>query len=131
MKKLVFILLSLVIMSCEKEQILEDSNISNLVIYPNPSTGFFTVNFLLQEQDYLQTVDINIINKFGEIFASDSKEILSSLPIDSNDTTITSINEPFYSYSGMFNLENSPKGIYYVEIVTKDGRLTKELILIN
>ena len=133
MKKLVFILLSLVIMSCEKEQILEDSNISNLVIYPNPSTGFFTVNFQLQEQDYVQTVDINIINKFGEIFASDSKEILSSLPIDTTitvDTTITAINE-IPVYSGMFNLENTPKGIYFVEIVTKDGFLRKELILLN
>ena len=133
MKKLVFILLSLVIMSCEKEQILEDSNISNLGIYPNPSTGVFTVNFRLQKQDYVQTVDINIINKFGEIFASDSIEILSSLPIDTTitvDTTISVINE-IPGYSGMFNLENTPKGIYFVEIVTKDGFLRKELILLN
>jgi hypothetical protein len=133
MKKLVFILLSIaIIISCKKEQILEDSNISNLGIYPSPSTGVFTVNFRLQKQDYLQTVDINIINKFGEVLATEELVIPLSLPIDSADTTVTSIIEvggP--SYNIMFNLENTPKGIYFVEIVTKDGFLRKELILLN
>jgi len=130
MKKLVFILLSIVIMSCEKEQILEDSNISNLAIYPNPSSGIFNIYFSLKEQEPLQTVDINIINKFGTILATEELVIPLSLPIDSADTTVISIiGSP--SYNIIFNLENTPKGIYFVEIVTKDGFLRKELILLN
>jgi len=124
MKKIVFILFSLVIIitsSCDKEEILENSNITNLRIYPNPSNGVFYVSFNLQIQGYTQTVDINIINKYGEVFST--KELTVEPPSGGvHENGAQNI---------QLNLENSPEGIYFVEIKTKDGVLRKELILLN
>jgi hypothetical protein len=87
---------------------LKDVIIENLFIYPNPSSGLFTISFeSLNSQDF----EISLSNIIG-------KEIFL---------------DRFNNFSGKYiqkiDLRTNAKGIYFLEIETNDGMINKKLIL--
>ncbi len=79
-----------------------DSSLNTISIYPNPSSGIFTIERSNQE-------DLKI-----EVFNITGKRIYSKTNIVS---TITSI-----------NLQNVSNGVYFVILTTENQRITKKLI---
>ena len=81
---------------CEKE--LDD----NLTVYPNPSTGIFSLNF---NNNTAQSCIIEVVNSTGKIV---------------------------YRYTGFkkdLNLSNQLPGVYYVRVHLNDKVLTNKLII--
>ena len=87
---------------------IEDLNIDQLTIYPNPSKDVFNIGFTsLIRQDF----EVRIINFVGEIVYIDN------------------INNHIGEYSNSISLEKYSKAIYFLQIQTDDGILNKKLIL--
>ena len=82
--------------------------INDLVIYPNPSYGHFTIQFSSKVN---QKIELNIFSPSGEIIF--------------NERFINFEN----SYSNLISLGEQSKGVYFLEIVTKEGRINKKIIL--
>ena len=111
MKKIVFILLSLVIIitsSCDKEDILENSNMTNLSIYPNPTRGVFNIFFISDEID---NFEITIVDAFGKLISQETKQAFVG------------------EYSKQLDLSTYPRGIYMVQIRTNDSFVSKRVVL--
>jgi hypothetical protein len=88
--------------------LIEDFNIDQLIIYPNPSRDIINIEFTsLLSQD----LEIRIINSIGEIIYLENLE--------------NSIGE----YNKTISLEEYPKAIYFLEIRTNDAVINKKLIL--
>jgi|ETNmetMinimDraft_26_1059896.scaffolds.fasta_scaffold08511_2 hypothetical protein len=86
----------------------ENTAITNLEVYPNPSRDIFNVSFV---SDEVQNLKIRIVNLLGEAVFVDEKEKFIG------------------QYSKAFNLNPYPKGIYMLEIETNSGVVNKKLIL--
>ena len=87
---------------------IEDLNIDQLIIYPNPSQDVFHIEFTsLIRQD----LDLRIINFIGEIVYVDD------------------VNNHIGEYSYSISLEKYSKAIYFLEIHTDDGIVNKKLVL--
>tara|TARA_Y100001968_G_scaffold296098_1_gene304053 strand:- start:646 stop:1383 length:738 start_codon:yes stop_codon:yes gene_type:complete len=80
----------------------------DLIIYPNPSTGLFNINFNTKN---IETVEINIYNYLGERVFSDY--ILNFTG----------------RYERILNLSQYSKGIYLLELKDKNDLLNKKIIL--
>ena len=77
-------------------------------MYPNPSNEFFTIQFT----SYInQKIELNIFSPTGEIVFNER------------------LNNFEDSYSNVVSLGKKSKGVYFLEIVTKDGRINKKIIL--
>ena len=88
---------------------LEGGNtITNLVIYPNPSKDVFNVTFTSED---VQDLKVRVINVIGEVLISDN------LP------------QFIGAYTKKIDLTNNAKGIYFLEITTNNGLVSKKLIL--
>jgi hypothetical protein len=87
---------------------VEDYNIDQLIIYPNPSRDIFNIEFtsLLR-----QNLEIRIINSIGKI------------------VYVENLKKYTGNYSKAISLEEYPKAIYFLEITTNDGVINKKLIL--
>ena len=83
-------------------------SIANLDVYPNPSEGTFNISF---SSEKIQYVNIRIMNVMGEEIVSEKTEQFVG------------------EYTKKISLENQSKGIYFLEIETKDGIINKKLIL--
>ncbi|MFM9945118.1 MAG: T9SS type A sorting domain-containing protein [Bacteroidia bacterium] len=78
---------------------------TGISVYPNPSTGIFTLD--IRNSAVLLNSKLSIVNTLGEIvFQADVKEQLTNL-----------------------NLEWFPKGIYFLQVSTDKGITTKKLIV--
>ena len=86
----------------------EESSINNLTIYPNPSKDIFNIQFTSIES---QSIKVRAINIIGELIYVENLEEFSG------------------EYIKGFNLNKYGKGIYFLEIETRDGVISKKLIL--
>ena len=83
-------------------------SIRGLMIYPNPSGDIFNISFNSQDR---QTVEIKVLNIIGKvIFIEDETDFIGE-------------------YTHQFNLKDYNKGIYFLEIKTKNGSINQKLIL--
>ena len=83
-------------------------SINNLDIYPNPSRDLFNITF---NSDEIQDLSIRIINVVGaEVYSEDRGNFIGE-------------------YTKQVSLDNYGKGIYFLEIETKNGIVNKKLIL--
>ena len=79
-----------------------------LNIYPNPTRGLFNINFISEEVD---NFEISIVDAFGQIVLhEDRKEFVGE-------------------YTKKVDLSNWPRGIYMVQIKTKDSYVSKRIVL--
>ncbi|MFH2143696.1 MAG: T9SS type A sorting domain-containing protein [Bacteroidota bacterium] len=84
--------------------ICENSIDNSLHIYPNPNDGFFTLEITNFEN---KTIDLFLVNNMGV-------EIENWI-LNENKVEI--------------NLSNYAKGIYFLQLETKNGRITKKLLI--
>ena len=82
--------------------------IKDLVVYPNPSNGHFIIQF---RSKINQKIELYIYSPTGKIVYNKR------------------INNFEDSYSNIISLGNQSKGVYFLEIVTKDGTLKKKIVL--
>ena len=76
--------------------------------YPNPTRGLFNINFISEEVD---NFEISIVDAFGQIVLhEDRKEFVGE-------------------YTKKVDLSNWPRGIYMVQIKTKDSFVSKRIVL--
>ena len=83
-------------------------SISNLDIYPNPSSDVFNIS-LTSEQ--VKSLKVRVLNVIGEELVNENLEQFIG------------------EYTKQINLSNNAKGIYFLEIETNDGIINKKLIL--
>ena len=87
---------------------LEEINIMDLFIFPNPARSVFNISFeSINSQDF----KVRLVNVIGE-------ELV-------NITLEQFIGE----YTKQINLSDNAKGIYFLEIETKEGMINRKLIL--
>ena len=86
----------------------ENTAITNLEVYPNPSRDIFNITFISNEK---QDFEIRIINVIGENIFIESKQQFVG------------------EYTKQISLSEYPKAIYFLEIETDDGVINKKLIL--
>ena len=80
----------------------------NLNIYPNPTEGIFNISFVSEEID---NFEISVIDAFGKIILKDKKQ------------------EFIGEFTSKIDLSQYPKGMYMIQIRTKDSFVSKRLIL--
>ena len=84
------------------------SSLSDLNIYPNPSSGLFNISF---SSDKVQDLSIRILNILGaEVYREDQQQFVGE-------------------YIKQISLDNYDKGIYFLEIEMNAGVINKKLIL--
>ena len=80
---------------------------NSLSIYPNPTNGIFNVSTKFASTEQLQ---VSVINILGQV-------IYETNPITANSKLFT------------LDLRNEAKGIYFVQLKTKNGSVVKKLVL--
>ena len=86
----------------------ENTAITNLEVYPNPSRDIFNVSFV---SDEIQNLEISIINVVGEaVYTADLDQFVGQ-------------------FTKEVSLSTYPKGVYFLEITTDKGVINKKLIL--
>jgi hypothetical protein len=86
----------------------ENTAITNLEVYPNPSRDIFNVSFV---SDEVQNLEISIINVVGEVvYTADLDQFVGQ-------------------FTKEVSLATYPKGVYFLEITTNKGVINKKLIL--
>jgi hypothetical protein len=89
-------------------KIESDNSIENLTIYPNPSRDIFNVSFV---SDEVQNLDISITNVVGEaIYTANLDQFVGQ-------------------FTKEVSLATYPKGVYFLQITTDKGVITKKLTL--
>jgi hypothetical protein len=83
-------------------------SIANLDVYPNPSEGMFNISF---SSETIQSIDVRIMNVMGEEIVSEKTEQFIG------------------EYTKKISIENQSKGIYFLEIKTKNEIIKKKIIL--
>ena len=87
---------------------LNEIDLTDINLYPNPTRDVFTLSFELTE---VQDVDIYVLNAMGQVIYSESLENFTG------------------SYSEAINLTGEAKGVYMVQIATKDGVVNRRVSL--
>ena len=85
---------------------LNKESLSNINIYPNPSTGIFTVEFKKVKEN---NSNISIVHSIGNVVFSEELKIGNSFR--------------------KINLSDFSKGIYLIELQTELGVYKKKIIL--
>ncbi len=88
--------------------IAENQTLSNVLVYPNPSTGSFNVT--VNNVNFNQ-LSINVIDIQGKVVYSTTDKNLSS------------------NYNKQINLEGLAKGLYYIKLSTESGVKFQKLIV--
>ena len=86
----------------------EELNLNSFTIYPNPNNGTFKVSFTSEIEEYY---NVSVFNVLGEIVY---EEILNNFIGD---------------YSKVINLNRIRKSIYFVQIETLKGKMSKKLVI--
>ena len=80
----------------------------NLNVYPNPTRGSFNISFISEE---FSDFEIHISDAFGNLF----------------------IHEKLRNYIGQytksFDLSNSPKGVYMLQVRTREQFISKRIVI--
>jgi len=82
--------------------------INALSIYPNPSRDVFNIKFTSNSRQYFV---VRFVNLIGEYLLEDR------------------LDDFIGEYTKQIDLTNKTKGIYFLEIETENGVITKKLIL--
>ena len=78
---------------------MEESSLLSVKFYPNPTTNQFTIEIPLS-----QTLEkVNIYNNIGQFIKTSQKNIINTSKLSS--------------------------GLYYVEVITAQGKATKKLVI--
>ena len=86
----------------------EGDAITDFEVYPNPSRDIFNVSFV---SDEVQNLDISITNVIGEaIYNADLEQFVGQ-------------------FTKEVSLATYPKGVYFLQITTDKGVVTKKLTL--
>jgi hypothetical protein len=80
----------------------------NLNVYPNPTRGIFNISFISEEIDNFEII---IIDAFGQILSNEDKQDFVG------------------EYAKTVDLSNWPRGIYMVQIKTKNSFVSKRIVL--
>ena len=89
----------------EIKDMMENSTLSDLVVYPNPNQGDFVY------------IDLNDFDSYAELFIIDiSGKIIQQQTIDSSVSTIR------------FN-EKLKAGFYFITVVSDNNKITKKLVV--
>jgi len=88
--------------------LIEESVIGNLSVYPNPSNDYFNISFDLNE---IQDLKVRILNMIGEKIFFDNLDQFNG------------------KYDSQIDLSSKSKGIYFLEIETNNGVINQKLIL--
>ena len=83
-------------------------DIRNLSIFPNPTEALINIKFSIENN---QNVTLRLFNNIGEVLYEDN------------------LQQFIGEYVKSINLEQYNKAIYFLEIETDDGVITKKLIL--
>ena len=83
-------------------------SINNLNVYPNPSRDIYNIHFNSYEK---QNIKIKILNVYGAELHFEEKENFVG------------------EYTKQIDLNNYPKGIYFLELETEVELINKKLIL--
>ena len=86
----------------------EDINITNLLIYPNPSDGIINIEF---SSDITLDFSLSLLNLIGQLVIIDKQELFSG------------------EYVKQVDVSNYANGIYFIEVKTDNGVINKKLIL--
>ena len=92
----------------ESHSSINQIQIDNLNIYPNPSRDIFNIEF---SSSFTQNLQVRIINSIGEVIFIDKLERYIG------------------EYTKQIHLTNNAKGIYFLEIETNNGMINKKLLL--
>ena len=92
---------------CETTPINNLENVKRLNIYPNPSSGLFTMEWLLDKTSW---VNIQVKNGMGQI-------VYKNLPL----VLATSTTE-------LIDLSNQPSGLYILEVLIDDKLIIRKLV---
>ena len=87
---------------------IEEVDLTNFKIYPNPSSDVFSISFTSETK---QDLKVRILNVIGEELLSDNLEQFIG------------------EYTKQINLSDNAKGIYFLELETREGLINKKLIL--
>jgi hypothetical protein len=87
---------------------VDEENISDLNLYPNPTKGMVSIVFSSNHSQKLQVRIVNIIGE--EVFIENLEQFVGE-------------------YTKQIDLSNNAKGIYFLEVETIDGIINKKLIL--
>jgi hypothetical protein len=87
---------------------LENSSLSNLDVYPNPSRDLFNISFTSEEA---QSMSVKVVNMIGEeIYTEELSEFVGQ-------------------YTKVIDMNTQPKGVYFLEIMTSYGSINQKIIL--
>ena len=87
---------------------LEESTITNLDVFPNPSRDLFNISFTSKET---QDLTLRVINVMGEMIIEDHLQQFTG------------------NYVKEVDLSNYTKGVYFLEITTDNNVINKKLVL--
>ena len=80
----------------------------NLNIFPNPTRGIFNIVFVAEELDNFEII---IVDAFGKLITQENKQAFIG------------------EYNKQLDLSSYPRGIYMVQIRTKDSFVSKRVVL--
>jgi hypothetical protein len=86
----------------------ENFEYDNLSIYPNPTTGLLNVSFDIEKSEKLE---VQLTNMNGQILQTETRDGFSG------------------RYQNNFNLNNYPKGVYLLSIISDKGKVDKKVVL--
>ena len=86
----------------------ENTAITNLEVYPNPSRDVFNVSFISEQEQQLRVKIVNVVGE--ELINEEHQQFIGQ-------------------YTKQIDLSKHAKGIYFLEIETDKGVINKKLIL--
>ncbi|HEY4797500.1 MAG TPA: zinc-dependent metalloprotease, partial [Bacteroidia bacterium] len=92
---------------CNPTSVSENQLSDNIIVYPNPSSGDVYMNV---NSSTISSVDVTIINAIGDAVLQ--KRVSTS-----------------YGDAVKFDLNNHPEGMYFIQIKTTQGTVTKKVII--
>ena len=105
--KTIWIFLYNILYVCNNVSI-EEVDLINFKIFPNPSSDVFSISFTSETTLDLR---VRILNLIGEELVNENLEQFIG------------------EYSKQINLSDNVKGIYFLELETREGIINKKLIL--
>ena len=87
---------------------VEEIGLTNFKIFPNPSSDLFNISF---NSNKIQNLRVRIINIIGE------------------ELVIDNLEQFIGEYTKQINLSDNVKGLYFLELETREGIINKKLIL--
>ena len=87
---------------------VEETAFENLNIFPNPTNGLLNINFYAEKQGL---INVKLISISGQVIFND---------------ILTSSNG---SYKGLYDLNNQPKGVYLLSIISDAEKIDRKIIL--